>query len=289
MAQSVRFDVLHNDAFLALGALAPVQQWSAFDVPRAEARAGKASIFVTTIWNIHSTRDEHGSRVPTDLAIAQDIVDGTLWYHITRPGEGDRKTWVAHWNGLELAFSLRVPVVGVLKDVASGRCSMESVFDCPGRLYEPGEEAMWLQLVPRREIGCEVRPIDIHEVTGVARVRPTSDDLQRDFERRVREASRSTSEARRARLEAAPRVPRRVTASATVFIRNADVGAEVLMRANGHCEGCGNPAPFLRKADGTPYLEVHHRIQLSQGGEDTVENATALCPNCHRELHFGLR
>jgi hypothetical protein len=43
------------------------------------------------------------------------------------PGEGDRKTWVAHWNGLELAFSLRVPVVGVLKDVASGRCSLENL------------------------------------------------------------------------------------------------------------------------------------------------------------------
>jgi 5-methylcytosine-specific restriction protein A len=34
-------------------------------------------------------------------------------------------------------------------------------------------------------------------------------------------------------------------------------------------------------------LEVHHKKQLSEGGEDTVENAIALCPNCHREAHYG--
>uniref|UniRef100_UPI003D06D395 HNH endonuclease n=1 Tax=Alcaligenes faecalis TaxID=511 RepID=UPI003D06D395 len=63
--------------------------------------------------------------------------------------------------------------------------------------------------------------------------------------------------------------------------------AEVLERASGSCEACKEPAPFKRKSDGTPYLEVHHRIQLAHGGEDTVENAIALCPNCHRKAHFG--
>jgi 5-methylcytosine-specific restriction protein A len=28
-------------------------------------------------------------------------------------------------------------------------------------------------------------------------------------------------------------------------------------------------------------------VMLAEGGEDTVENALALCPNCHRRLHFG--
>ncbi|MGB4922720.1 MAG: HNH endonuclease signature motif containing protein, partial [Candidatus Nitrotoga sp.] len=37
-----------------------------------------------------------------------------------------------------------------------------------------------------------------------------------------------------------------------------------------------------------PYLEVHHKMQLAKGGEDTVENALGLCPNCHRYSHFGL-
>jgi 5-methylcytosine-specific restriction protein A len=71
------------------------------------------------------------------------------------------------------------------------------------------------------------------------------------------------------------------------YQRNPDVVAAVLERANGHCERCRNPAPFLR-SDGTPYLEVHHSIGLADGGPDTVANALALCPNCHRELHYGL-
>ena len=71
------------------------------------------------------------------------------------------------------------------------------------------------------------------------------------------------------------------------FNRNPDVVAEVLDRANGHCESCRLPAPFARVTDGTPYLEVHHIVFLANGGEDTVSNAEALCPNCHRKKHFG--
>lgn len=72
-----------------------------------------------------------------------------------------------------------------------------------------------------------------------------------------------------------------------VFQRNPDVIAEVLTRAKGICEKCEKDAPFKRSSDGTPYLEVHHIKRLADGGEDTVENAIAVCPNCHRELHFG--
>ncbi|MFM0350878.1 HNH endonuclease [Paraburkholderia sp. RL17-347-BIC-D] len=28
-------------------------------------------------------------------------------------------------------------------------------------------------------------------------------------------------------------------------------------------------------------------MPLAQGGPDTVANAIALCPNCHRERHYG--
>lgn len=64
---------------------------------------------------------------------------------------------------------------------------------------------------------------------------------------------------------------------------------EALDRANGICERCSCEAPFIRRSDGTRYLEVHHKVRLADGGEDTIENALALCPNCHRELHYGLR
>ena len=108
-----------------------------------------------------------------------------------------------------------------------------------------------------------------------------------DFYSKVKKSQSDSSENRKRRLENAPKKPR-ITYSVTVnYIRNPDVVAEVLERADGSCEGCKNSAPFQRRSDGSPYLEVHHIKQLSKGGEDTVKNATALCPNCHREQHHG--
>lgn len=55
--------------------------------------------------------------------------------------------------------------------------------------------------------------------------------------------------------------------------------------AKGICQLCLRPAPFARK-DGTPYLETHHIKWLSEGGEDSIENTIALCPNCHKKMHI---
>ncbi len=89
------------------------------------------------------------------------------------------------------------------------------------------------------------------------------------------------------RLRTAPTQPKVTYSYQLVFQRNPDVVAQVLRRAAGKCEGCGQPAPFLRICDQTPYLEVHHIVFLSAGGEDSVRNAEALCPNCHRRKHHG--
>ena len=69
-----------------------------------------------------------------------------------------------------------------------------------------------------------------------------------------------------------------------VFVRDAAV-AEVAKRlANGLCDLCEQPAPFQNKSN-EAYLECHHIIWLAQGGEDTIANTVALCPNCHRKMH----
>jgi len=99
--------------------------------------------------------------------------------------------------------------------------------------------------------------------------------------------SRQPRQERLARLANAPKKPKTIRTVSTAFMRNPDVVAEVLFRADGACEGCKKPAPFVSKATGDPYLEVHHITPLAQGGDDTVDNAWALCPNCHREKHFG--
>ena len=86
-----------------------------------------------------------------------------------------------------------------------------------------------------------------------------------------------------------PQGNRRPTATSfaiTQYQRDAAVKAWVLQQANGKCESCGQPAPF-NGSDGLPFLEVHHVRQLADNGSDTVTNAAALCPNCHREAHYG--
>ena len=71
----------------------------------------------------------------------------------------------------------------------------------------------------------------------------------------------------------------------SVFARNAEVVKETKKRAKGICQLCGQPAPFIDK-NGSPYLEVHHVVWLSRGGEDSTANTLALCPNCHKRVHI---
>ncbi len=63
--------------------------------------------------------------------------------------------------------------------------------------------------------------------------------------------------------------------------------AWVLNEAIGRCECCSKDASFIR-IDRGPYLEVHHLESSADGETDRVSNAITLCPNCHRELHFGI-
>ncbi|MFJ9534975.1 HNH endonuclease [Herbaspirillum sp. NPDC101396] len=103
----------------------------------------------------------------------------------------------------------------------------------------------------------------------------------------VRVSSQSPREQRLLRLAEAPTKPSAIRVFSTAYQRNPDVISEVLFRSKGVCEECNRGAPFNRKSDGTPFLEVHHRLPLAAGGDDTIENALALCPNCHREQHYG--
>lgn len=69
-----------------------------------------------------------------------------------------------------------------------------------------------------------------------------------------------------------------------VYDRNPEVSAYVKKRAKGKCDLCGKKAPF-KDRKGLPYLEEHHVIRLADGGNDSIDNAVALCPNCHRKVH----
>jgi 5-methylcytosine-specific restriction enzyme A len=68
-------------------------------------------------------------------------------------------------------------------------------------------------------------------------------------------------------------------------VRDPAVRNNVKRRANGHCEYCGKSG-FVDAA-GEAYLECHHIIALANQGHDQMWNVIALCPDHHREAHFG--
>ncbi len=70
-----------------------------------------------------------------------------------------------------------------------------------------------------------------------------------------------------------------------LFIRDRKIRDAALNRSNGQCEYAGCIA--FKSSRGQAYLETHHIVPLSKDGEDSVNNVAALCPNHHREAHFG--
>lgn len=73
----------------------------------------------------------------------------------------------------------------------------------------------------------------------------------------------------------------------TSYVRSRELRDAALRRAQGRCELC-NRLGFETNSGGL-YLETHHVIPLSEDGADHEENIVALCPNDHREAHYGKR
>jgi 5-methylcytosine-specific restriction enzyme A len=80
--------------------------------------------------------------------------------------------------------------------------------------------------------------------------------------------------------------PQRHIGTTLSYARDPLVKAWILENANGICESCGSPAPFFNSYN-EPFLEVHHVKILADGGKDTICNAIAVCPNCHRRYHHS--
>jgi 5-methylcytosine-specific restriction protein A len=147
------------------------------------------------------------------------------------------------------------------------------VYVLQGRLWLPG-------LKPASHVGVGIANLIeelISEVEG-KKMQPVA-----GFETQVKELLK-----KRTPKPEGNQKPATALTSVTQYVRNPAVKAWVLANAQGTCECCDNPAPFLG-TDGTPFLEVHHVRHLADGGSDTVDNTVAICPNCHRELHHGMR
>ena len=127
-------------------------------------------------------------------------------------------------------------------------------------------QAIVFTLVPQNGLSGEAEDLATETPTNL----PLAELRERAFQ-----AALASNEAR-------PRV-----ALANVSARSKAVRDYVLARSGGSCENCGGPAPFLTSM-GQPYLEAHHIHKLSDGGPDHPASVAALCPNCHRQAHFGV-
>jgi 5-methylcytosine-specific restriction endonuclease McrA len=79
--------------------------------------------------------------------------------------------------------------------------------------------------------------------------------------------------------------PARVAYHGMRYARDAAIRDAVIRRANGKCELCGKIGFLCRGGD--RYLEAHHIIALANDGADKLTNVIALCPDEHRQAHFG--
>lgn len=73
--------------------------------------------------------------------------------------------------------------------------------------------------------------------------------------------------------------------------RNQKVRYDAIEKANFSCEISNSHESFLTD-EGIRYMEGHHLIPLKvqstySNSLDIVDNIICLCPNCHREIHYG--
>jgi 5-methylcytosine-specific restriction protein A len=122
-------------------------------------------------------------------------------------------------------------------------------------------------------------------INGNEPPKPTSTEIERLSRERQRIlGTRSADELRRLALLGGKQRPGSRTANSTQYERNQAVVEYTRKAAEGHCDLCRQPAPFSTRSG--PYLECHHLHPLAEDGSDTIDNAVALCPNCHRKMHL---
>ncbi|MBT2679271.1 HNH endonuclease [Bacillus sp. ISL-35] len=127
----------------------------------------------------------------------------------------------------------------------------------------------------------ESRRVIIFEFIKIDRVNIEIDNLESVIEtndiQELRDIATESSSLNSYRIQEKIHIVRR---------RSAAIKKYALVRANGICEACNTEAPFYT-IKGKPYLEVHHLYRLSDGGMDHPENVAAVCPNCHKRVHFS--
>ena len=94
------------------------------------------------------------------------------------------------------------------------------------------------------------------------------------------------------RLDAPIEVPEHLPRVVYGWNRDRVIVEQVLAADKRKCEVDADHRTFVTSRNNELYLEGHHLIPLSRQKEfdkslDVYANIIGLCPNCHRQLHFG--
>ncbi|MFC1804303.1 MrcB family domain-containing protein [Candidatus Omnitrophota bacterium] len=134
-----------------------------------------------------------------------------------------------------------------------------------------------------RELKGELSGSSITEKQPATKILLTREEFQQEEAgEEYKAAGKDPKQVKQLASQAETKPPRKATS--IYYPRNPYVSANAKNRAKGKCELCDQPAPFLSR-HGKPFLECHHIKERAEGGTDTINNAVALCPNCHRKMH----
>ncbi|WP_072050633.1 HNH endonuclease signature motif containing protein [Pantoea sp. BL1] len=165
------------------------------------------------------------------------------------------------------------------RDIRQEMCSYQSHFSSTGRKEVPSGNRTKRIIICIPTVNSEI--FWDHVING-----ESSDILQPTDDERILNARVSRLIKKPLTEPDGYKSPSSIERLQKIYARDPAVKAWILQQSKGICESCGEKAPFYLN-DGSPYLEVHHVVPLSSAGADTTSNCVALCPNCHRALHYS--
>lgn len=95
---------------------------------------------------------------------------------------------------------------------------------------------------------------------------PDAEVLHVEFEEALKKESKKSLNQLKKEAKKKESKPTVSTVQTKTYHRDSTIAAYVKKRAKGFCQLCGIQAPFNDK-EGDPYLECHHIVWLSEGGE----------------------
>ncbi|WP_117168858.1 MrcB family domain-containing protein [Paraliobacillus sediminis] len=80
----------------------------------------------------------------------------------------------------------------------------------------------------------------------------------------------------------------------SLYLRNPEKAKEAIEKSGYQCEFNKTHLTFKSKRTNKNFVEAHHLIPMGVQGQfeyslDVPGNIVALCPNCHRRIHFGIK